>query len=46
MSRGDSGKLLEFTEERVGLPLLTDGGAGAMPGIDKGLVWERQQPAQ
>jgi hypothetical protein len=46
MRRGDSGELLEFTEERVGLPLLTDGGAGAMPWIDKSLVRERQQPAQ
>ena len=42
MSRGDSGKLLEFTEERVALPFLTDGGAWAMPLIYTGLVRQRQ----
>ena len=44
MRSDDLGELLEFTQEGVGLPFLTDGGARAMPGIHTGLVRERQQP--
>ena len=46
MKRGDSGELLEFNQERVALPFLPDGGAGAMAGIHTGLVRQRQQPTQ
>jgi len=46
MKRGDSGELLEFNQERVALPFLTGGGAGAVAGVRAGLVGQRREPAQ